>query len=67
MKNTLKIALILIGIALIGYGAYFLIFGPPPADLDQDKLKHGHDTTQSLAMMAFGALCLLSGMAYGKR
>lgn len=56
-----------IGIALIGYGIYSLIAGQAPPDTANEELKTGSNYTQSLAMMAFGALCLISGIAFKRR
>lgn len=61
MKNTLKISLTLIGIGLLAFGAYVMFF---PEVLGEDL---ADDPTQSLAILAFGALCLISGMAYRRR
>lgn len=67
MKNTLKITLILIGIGLIGYGAYLLFSGQTPPETVHQNLEDTNSYTQSLAMIAFGVLCLVSGIAFKRR
>jgi len=60
MKNTLRFSLLIIGIGLLAFGTYTLLF---PEAIE----KFSEDNSQSLAMMAFGGLCLLGGLAYNKR
>ncbi|HLS31655.1 MAG TPA: hypothetical protein VK021_12420 [Flavobacteriaceae bacterium] len=62
MKNILRFSLIIIGAGLIGFGLYSYLF---PETFSDTKL--GEDHYQALAMMAFGVLCLLSGLAYKRR
>lgn len=67
MGNTLKIALIVIGAGLIGYGAYLWIV---PAAAENFSAVHegaGIAFNQILAMIGFGALLLLGGLAYKRR
>lgn len=62
MKNILRFSLIIIGAGLIGFGLYSYLFPETFADT-----QIGEDNSQAWAMMAFGALCLLSGLAYKRR
>ncbi|WP_026915178.1 hypothetical protein [Christiangramia portivictoriae] len=67
MNNVLKFVLLIIGIGLIGYGVYDLL--TPEFSIDAGPLQveaHG-DQTQSYAMIAFGVLALIGGLAFGKR
>lgn len=67
MNNVLKIVLLIIGIGLIGYGVYNLV--TPEFAIDAGPLQveaHG-DNTQSYAMIVFGILSLVGGLAFGKR
>ncbi|MCB7481188.1 hypothetical protein [Christiangramia sediminis] len=67
MNNVLKFVLLIIGIGLIGYGVYDLI--TPEFAIDAGPLQveaHG-DNTQSYAMIAFGILSLVGGLAFRKR
>lgn len=62
MKNTLRFSLLIIGSLLIIAGLLSLI---KPDMLFHAEVENG--VSQSLAMMAFGALCFISGMAYKRR
>lgn len=67
MNNVLKFVLLIIGIGLIGYGVYMLI--TPEFSIDAGPLQveaHG-DNTQSYAMIVFGILSLVGGLAFRKR
>lgn len=67
MNNILKIVLLVIGVGMIGYGLYRLI--TPEFAIDAGPLQveaHG-DHTQSYAMIGFGVLALIGGLAFGKR
>lgn len=67
MNNVLKFVLLIIGIGLIGYGLYDIL--TPEFSIDAGPLQvesHG-DNTQSYAMIAFGVLALVGGLAFGKR
>ncbi|SKB58230.1 hypothetical protein SAMN05660776_1891 [Salegentibacter holothuriorum] len=67
MNNVLKIVLLVIGVGMIGYGVYRLI--TPEFAIDAGPLQieaHG-DNTQSYAMIGFGVLALIGGLAFGKR
>jgi len=67
MNNVLKFVLLIIGIGLIGYGLYDIL--TPECSIDAGPLQveaHG-DNTQSYAMIAFGVLALVGGLAFGKR
>ena len=60
MKNTLRFSLIIIGAGLLIFGVYTILF---PDAIE----KFSEDNSQSFAMMGFGALCLLGGLAYKRR
>lgn len=62
MGNTLKIALIVIGLGLVFYGLFLWFF--PAEELISDQ---GKGIDQIIAMIGFGALMLLGGIAYKKR
>jgi len=67
MNNVLKFVLLIIGIGLIGYGLYQII--TPEVSINAGPLQleaHG-DNTQSYAMIVFGALALVGGLAFRKR
>jgi len=67
MNNVLKFVLLIIGIGLIGYGVYQLI--TPEFSIDAGPLQveaHG-DNSQSYAMIVFGILSLIGGLAFRKR
>ena len=67
MNSVLKIVLLVIGVGLIGYGVYQLV--TPEFAIDAGPLQveaHG-DNTQSYAMIAFGVLALIGGLAFNKR
>ncbi|MCG9970181.1 hypothetical protein [Christiangramia crocea] len=67
MNNVLKFVLLIIGIGLVGYGLYDLL--TPEFSIDAGPLQveaHG-DNTQSYAMIIFGILSLVGGLAFRKR
>ena len=67
MNNVLKFVLLIIGLGLIGYGIYQLV--TPEFSIDAGPLQveaHG-DNTQSYAMIVFGILSLIGGLAFRKR
>ncbi|PTX42018.1 hypothetical protein C8P64_2432 [Christiangramia gaetbulicola] len=67
MNNVLKFVLLIIGVGLVGYGVYNLV--TPEFAIDAGPLQfeaHG-DNTQSYAMIVFGLLSLIGGLAFNKR
>lgn len=66
MGNTLKIVLILIGAALIVLGLFFLIF-PGIQGFGPFRIQSEDRTAQILAMIVFGILALIVGLAYKRR
>lgn len=67
MNNVLKFVLLIIGIGLVGYGLYDLL--TPEFAIDAGPLQveaHG-DNTQSYAMIIFGILSIVGGLAFRKR
>lgn len=62
MKNTLRFSLILIGLVMIGLGLYLLLF---PESVIENYLSREKD--QYYAMIGFGFLSLLAGMAYKRK
>lgn len=67
MNNVLKFVLLIIGLGLVGYGIYTLV--TPEFSIDAGPLQveaHG-DNTQSYAMIAFGILSLIGGLAFRRR
>ena len=67
MNNVLKIVLLVIGIGLIGYGLYTLITPEFSIDAGPLQVQAQGDNTQSYAMIVFGILSLVGGLAFGKR
>ena len=67
MNNVLKIVLLVIGIGLIGYGLYTLITPEFSIDAGPLQVQAQGDKTQSYAMIVFGILSLVGGLAFGKR
>ena len=67
MNNVLKFVLLIIGVGLVVYGVYNLV--TPEFAIDAGPLQveaHG-DNTQSYAMIVFGILSLVGGLAFKKR
>lgn len=67
MNNVLKFVLLIIGVGLIGYGLYTLITPEFTIDAGPLQVEAQGDNTQSYAMIAFGFLSLIGGLAFGKR
>ncbi|MGA8853727.1 MAG: hypothetical protein WB492_06080 [Christiangramia sp.] len=67
MNNVLKFVLLIIGIGLIGYGLYTLITPEFSIDAGPLQVEAQGDNTQSYAMIAFGILSLVGGLAFRKR
>lgn len=67
MQNTLKIVLLVVGIALIGYGLYTVIFPHISLEDGTSKIPAKTDNTQSFAMICLGILTLVCGLAFKKR
>ncbi|MDR6301314.1 hypothetical protein [Mesonia maritima] len=67
MKNTLKIALLVVGLGLIGYGIYTVLFPHISLKNGSEKIAPEYDNIQSFSMIAFGILCFVSGLAFKKR
>ncbi len=67
MNNVLKIVLLIVGIGLIGYGLYTLLTPEFSFDAGPLKIEAQGDKTQPLAMIGFGVLALIAGLAFGKR
>lgn len=67
MNNVLKIALLVSGVGLIGYGIYTLVSPEFAFNAGPLKIEAQGDNTQSYAMIAFGILALVGGLAFRKR
>ena len=67
MKNTLKIALLIVGSVLIIYGIYTVLFPHISLENGTEKIEAEYDNIQSFAMIAFGILTLVAGLAFKKR
>jgi len=67
MKNTLKVVLLIVGVALIGYGIYTLLFPHISLNNGTEKILAENDNTQSFAMICFGVLTLICGLAFRKK
>ncbi len=66
MGNTLRVVLILIGSLMIGYGLYLWI-SPEVNALEFIQSEKENRNSQLFAMIAFGILMLISGIAYKRR
>lgn len=67
MNNVLKFVLLIIGVALIAYGLYTLITPEFSIDAGPLQVEAQGDNTQSYAMIVFGILALVGGLAFNKR
>lgn len=67
MNNVLKVVLLVIGVGLIAYGLYTLITPEFSLDAGPLKVKAQGDNTQSYAMIGFGILVLIGGLAFKRR
>ena len=67
MNNVLKFVLLIIGVGLVGYGLYTLITPEFSIDAGPLQVEAQGDNTQSYAMIAFGLLSLIGGLAFKKR
>ena len=67
MNNVLKFVLLIIGVGLVGYGLYTLITPEFSIDAGPLQVEAQGDNTQSYAMIAFGLLSLIGGLAFRKR
>ena len=67
MNNVLKFVLLIIGVGLVGYGLYTLITPEFAIDAGPIQVEAHGDNTQSYAMIAFGILSLIGGLAFKKR
>lgn len=67
MNNVLKIVLLVVGVGLIGYGLYTLITPEFAIDAGPLQVEAQGDKTQPIAMIAFGILALIGGLAFNKR
>lgn len=61
MKNTLRYTLTTLGVLMMIFGIFALLF---PRYVEKTIFE---ESTQSLAMIVFGGLCLISGVAYKRR
>ncbi|WBL21831.1 MULTISPECIES: hypothetical protein [unclassified Zunongwangia] len=67
MNNVLKIALLIIGVGLIGYGIYSLLSPEVILEAEPIEVEAQNSNTQSYAMIAFGLLTLIGGLAFNRR
>lgn len=67
MNNVLKFVLLIIGVGLIAYGLYTLITPEFSIDAGPLQVEAQGDNTQSYAMIAFGILSLIGGLAFKRR
>lgn len=67
MSNVLRIVLLVIGVGMIAYGLYRLITPEFALDTGPFQIEAHGDNTQSYAMIGFGILALIGGLAFGKR
>ncbi len=61
MKNTLRYVLTILGIVMMIFGVFAVLF---PRYVEKTIFE---EPSQSFAMIVFGGLCLISGMAYKRR
>ncbi len=67
MNNVLKFVLLIIGLGLVGYGIYTLVTPEFSIDAGPLQVEAQGDNTQSYAMIAFGILSLIGGLAFRRR
>ncbi|MDQ7916025.1 hypothetical protein RBU60_00410 [Mesonia sp. MT50] len=67
MQNTLKVVLLILGMALIGYGLYTVIFPHISLEDGVSHISAKADQTQSFAMVCLGILTLVCGLAFKKK
>lgn len=67
MNNVLKIVLLIVGLGMIGYGIYSLITPEFQFDAGPLQIEAQGDNTQSYAMIGFGLLALIGGLAFNRR
>ncbi|MDT0646204.1 LPXTG cell wall anchor domain-containing protein [Zunongwangia sp. F260] len=67
MNNVLKIVLLLIGIGLIAYGLYAVITPEFAINAGPIQVEAHGDNTQAYAMIGFGILALIGGLAFRRR
>ena len=67
MNNVLKFVLLIIGVGLIIYGLYTLITPEFSIDAGPLQVEAQGDNTQSYAMVVFGILSLVGGLAFRRR
>ncbi|WP_373057096.1 LPXTG cell wall anchor domain-containing protein [Zunongwangia sp. H14] len=67
MNNVLKIVLLLVGVGLIAYGLYAVITPEFAINAGPLKVEAHEDNTQSYAMIGFGVLALIAGLAFRRR
>lgn len=67
MQNTLKIALLVVGLVLMAYGLYTFFFPHISLDTGAEKVNPQADDAQSFAMIGLGILSFLAGIAFRKR
>jgi len=67
MQNTLRIVLLILGIALIGYGLYTVFFPHISLEDGTSTISAKDDQTQSFAMVCLGILTLVCGLAFKKK
>ena len=67
MNNVLKIVLLVIGIGLIVYGLYAVITPEFAINAGPIQVEAHGDNTQYYAMIGFGILALIGGLAFRRR
>lgn len=67
LNNTLKIALIIFGAAFSIYGLYTIIIPEFSMEAGPLEVKAQGDHTQAYAMVIFGVLLILAGLAFKRR
>ena len=67
MNNTLKMVLLIAGIALIVYGLYTAFAPEVSVSAGPVQIEAQGDNTQSYAMIGLGVLALIGGLAFKKR
>ena len=66
MANTLRIVLILVGVIMIGFGLFFWLF-PNSDSFGLFQVESNNENSQIIAMISFGILALIGGIAYKRR
>ena len=66
MNKSIKLVLLIVGIALIGYGVYMFIAPETSVDLAVVEIE-GQDNTNAIVAIALGVVALVGSLLGGKK